>query len=155
MVTREDAMEYINSRKQITSAGKYRVKVTTCNELSTPIDRGNGNIQTHIANFNAMTNYQLQQALAVFQSLEEGDDHQEATNFALSSSIRYGKDYLPVKGETVDILVSEVENKDGINILVVNGIYPLPLQQGKKIDIASLLAKSTSSVSEEGDLGGE
>jgi hypothetical protein len=131
------ASTIIASRSQINNAGKFRVKVTS----STPYFKQSetGSNQVAIVNFNAMTMWHLKEAQALFL---EGD-FQGATNQALSASIRE-KDYLPAKGEMVDIMVEEVTTKAGVTGLFVTGITPIAAVTASKVNMASFLGTPTT-----------
>ena len=105
-MTHSDAVGILKSKSVITLAGKYTVKVTNVN----PYAKGE---TVAIANFNIMNAYQMEDAKGL---LREGK-LQEATNNGLSLSLR-AKDYIPAKGETVDIEVSEVTLKSGEKALL-------------------------------------
>lgn len=107
VMTAENAKQILSSRKLITEASKYYLKVTN----STPFDRevaGGDSILTQIVNFNGMTDYQLKQAKQLFR---EGK-YQEATNIALTSSRRIGMDFIPKKGDICEVIVDYVPLRD-------------------------------------------
>lgn len=109
---RENALNILKSRQQISGPGKYKAKVTSV----TPFHRANavGADQTHIVNFNIMTPWHTEAAKTLFAQ----GDIQEAINQNLSSSVRLG-DYLPSKGEMVEIVVENVTTKNGVEGLFV------------------------------------
>jgi hypothetical protein len=117
-MNKQDAISILGSRTPITAPGKYRVKVTNCNPFSKTLS--NGTTVVAIANFSAMTPYQMEQAKADLVA-GEGD---KALNHNLSLSIR-STDYNPSKGERVDIDVEYVETKDGEQALLVVGLTPV------------------------------
>lgn len=117
----EDVVRMLNSRSILSEEGKYKLKVTSINRLTEPQDRGNGNVVTHIANFNAMNTYHQGEAMAAI----DAGDFTKALNQNLSLGLRAGKDYLPTKGEIVDVLVSEVEVKAGGTALLANSILEI------------------------------
>lgn len=116
----QNAVQIIQSRKQINEPGKYRVKVTG----TTPFARPDGTAVT-ICNLNAMTPYHIAQAKAFLQA----GNTQDATNQNLTSSPRSGRDYTPSKGEIVDIIVDFVATKDGSQALLVTSMSAVPLAQ--------------------------
>lgn len=122
------AKQIIASRDLITKEGKYRVKVTNV----TPYHReiGNGINQVAITNFAAMTNYHLEAAKTLFAQ----GDYQEACNQNLSMSIR-SNDFLPAKGEIVDIVVSEITTKNEVTGLFVISMSPVHATKAAKIDM--------------------
>lgn len=109
-LTHADAVTILKSKGVATTAKKYTVKVTNVN----PYVNG----QTiAIANFNLMNAFQMEEAKGL---LREGKID-EATNQGLSLSIR-GNDYMPSKGEIVDIEVSEVTLKSGETALLATSL---------------------------------
>lgn len=117
-MNKQDAISILGSRTPIATPGKYRVKVTNCNPFSKTLP--NGTTVVAIANFSAMTPYQMEQAKADLQAGEWN----KALNHNLSLSIR-STDYNPSKGERVDIDVEYVETKDGEQALLVVGLTPV------------------------------
>jgi len=125
---RSSAEQIIATRIPVLSADKYRVKVTSVTSYHRSLEGGND--QVAIANFNAMSGYHLSEAKALFAQ----GDYQEATNKALSSSIR-ASDYMPTKGEVVDIMVEERTTKAGVKGLFVTGITPIKAKQVTTINM--------------------
>ncbi len=129
-ITRESAINIIKSRLAITSEGKFRVKVTNCNDF---YKQGQYSNTVAIANFNAMTPYHLEQAKA---SIKEGKFN-EALNHNLNLAIREGQ-HKPVKGEIVDIIVEYIAlKKDGVptgeQALLVTSLTPLVATKASKV----------------------
>jgi len=122
---RKSASQILNSRKLIHKVGKVTLKVTSVQ----PFQREDGTLTT-IVNLNGMTAYQLEKAKEHF----EAGEYQEATNLNLSSSQLAGR-YIPAKGEIVDVEVTEITNKEGINILVVDTIVPRQAEQAPSINM--------------------
>lgn len=134
---RSSAEQIIASRIPVLSADKYRVKVTSVTPYHKSLEGGND--QVAIANFNAMTGYHLAEAKALFAQGE----YQEATNKALSSSIR-GTDYMPTKGEHVEIMVEERTTRAGIKGLFVVSITPIQAKKVGNINMADFFKEDTS-----------
>lgn len=111
---RKSAAQILNSRKLITKIGKVTLKCTN----TTPFVREDGT-PTTIVNLNGMTAYQLNKAKELF----EAGEYQEATNLGMSASQLSGR-FVPSKGEIVDVEITEIPNKDGVAILVVESIVP-------------------------------
>lgn len=126
-VTKETALNILNSRSLISEAGKYTAKCTSVN----PYTRDSGQ-QTYIVNFNCMTNYHANIAKKAFKA---GDYDEAINNTSLTASQLEGM-YVPVKGETVDIEVGEFVNKDGQTMLVVNSIIARKAVQAKKFSMS-------------------
>jgi len=109
------AQQILKSRLLIPGAGKYTVKCTTTNVFI----REDGT-QVTIVNFNALTAYQADLAKKAFIA----GDYEAATGkgTSLSTSQLPGQ-YVPSKGEIVDIEVSEMYSENAqANILVVSSI---------------------------------
>lgn len=109
---RKSASQILNSRKLVSKVGKVTLRVTSVN----PFVREDGTATT-IVNLNGMTPYHLDKAKTAFAN----GDYEEATNSNISASLLSGR-YIPTKGETVDVEIVEIENKEGVNILVVDSI---------------------------------
>lgn len=123
---KKSAVQILNSRSLIHSAGKFTVKATSVS----PFQREDGTL-VQIVNFNAMTAYQLGQSKEAFA---EGD-YDSACNFNMSASQLQGR-YVPAKGETVDIEVVDFINKDGVSILVVDSIIPRKATAATRINFS-------------------
>jgi hypothetical protein len=133
-LSKEDAVGILSSRLPIGSAGKYAVKVTNCGDFHRENAQG-GNVIA-IANFNAMTPYQMGEAKA---SLTAGE-YNDAVNNNLSLSIRES-DYRPSKGEIVDIEVGIIQTKGGEDALMVTSLTPRQAKQvSTKCDFSEFLA---------------
>jgi len=140
-MTHSDAVGILKSKSVISQAGKYTVKCTNVNAYV--------NGQTiAIANFNAMNAYQFGEAKDL---LREGklDD---ATNQGLSLSIR-GNDYMPAKGEIVDIEVSEVTLKSGETALLATSLVARQAKTAVKADWSEFeIDAPVAETQEEGDI---
>lgn len=111
---RKSASQILNSRKLVSKVGKVTLRVTSVS----PFQREDGTMTT-IVNFNGMTPYQLEKAKEHFSAGE----YDEAINLNISASQLSGR-FVPSKGEIVDVEIAMIENKDGVNILVVDTIVP-------------------------------
>lgn len=120
---KSNAIQILNSRKLVTEPGSYQLRAVSV----VPFDR-DGTL-VNIVNFNAMTDYHLSQAKA---SLKAGE-YQEATNFAISTSARVGRDFTPQKGQIVEVVFDHITNKDGIEALVVVGVNALATKKAAAI----------------------
>lgn len=125
-ITKEVALNILNSRSLITEAGKYTVKCTSVNAYT----REDG-FQSTIVNFNAMTNYHATLAKKAFK---EADYEAAINNTSITASQLNGM-FVPQKGETVDVEVGTITNKDGIDILVVTSIIPRKAVAAKKFSL--------------------
>jgi hypothetical protein len=121
-LTVEAAIQIINSRKLIPNVdGYYAVKVGNV----TPFE------DRFIANFDAMSPYHLNEAKT---HLKNGEID-KAANFRFTASLRV-KDYLPSKGEILEIYVSEVTTKKGITGRFVTAIKEIKAKNGASIQLS-------------------
>lgn len=126
------AKQILESRVVISKPGKYSVNVTNVTYGHQRTNKDGSTTSVDIVNFAAMTAYQAGQALEAFK---EGD-YVKATNNSLSTS-RLDGQFVPVKGERVDIEVEQIwsENQQA-NILVVSQIIPRQAQTASKFKLA-------------------
>lgn len=137
--SKEDAKRLLQSRVIITGAGKYdNVKVTSCNDVIVNDE------EVTIANFNAITPYQLKNIKTL---LAEGN-YDKAVNQQMSCRVWEGK-YKPSNGETVNIIVDEITNKEGIEILVISNIMPLPAKKATKVNVDDLFFSDDDDIKED------
>lgn len=129
---KKQAIQILQSRALISSPGRYVVKVSNCGDFHKELPNGQSTIA--IANFGAMTPYQMGEAK---KKLAEGDIA-GALNHNLSLSIR-DKDYRPAKGERVNIDVDFVTTKDGEQALLVVGLTPITAKSTGKCDFSDFL----------------
>ena len=142
---KKDALSILGSRSPITAPGKYTVKVTNCGDFVKPLAKGGSVVA--IANFNAMTPYQIAKAKA---EIAEGK-FDEALNNNLSLSIR-DNDYRPAKGERVHIDVDYVETKSGEQALLVVGLTPIQASSiSAKCDFSEFLDDAEVTATAEAD----
>lgn len=136
---KENAINILKSRKMISKEGKYTLKVTSV----TPFHRSNeqGSDQVAIANFNGMAPYHVEAAQTLFAQ----GDYQEAVNQNLSASIRE-TDYLPSKGEVVDVIVEQITTNNGVTGLFVTSVIPKKAETAPSLNILSFLEESGESV---------
>lgn len=114
-MNKQQATQILNSRVLVKEPAKYTVKVTSVN----PHMREDGTMVT-IVNFGAITPYQAELATKAFN---EGK-YEEAVGKGTSlSTSQLSGQFVPSKGETVDIEVEEIySDKAEANILVVSSI---------------------------------
>lgn len=127
---KESAIQILNSRKLISTVGKFTIKVAS---VSNPIYNEDKQVTTNIVNFAAMTPFQVEKANELFKeanSLAKQGDlvgaeelYQKATNSTITMSVLEGR-YLPTKGEIVDVEIGHHINKEGEKILIVEAIVP-------------------------------
>ncbi len=122
VLTAEQAIQILNSRKLIPAIdGYYAVKVTSV----TPFE------ERFIANFNAMTDYHFSEAKRL---LLEGEID-EAVNQNLSVSLR-ATDYIPSKGEILEVYVSEITTKNGVTGRFVTAIKEVKAKATSKVSFS-------------------
>lgn len=145
VLNEEKAKGILESRSVISEANKYRVTVKSVQPHL--VVRGNTTVVA-IANFNAMNTYQAENSRKLFA---EGD-YDGACKKTLSLGIR-DKDYMPSKGEIVDIIVEEVDTKEGLALLVTS---MSPVRAVTKLNKFSFGSSSTEEiVAEEEDFAQE
>jgi len=120
--TKEQIKNILSSRIVIEKPGKYQVKVSQVTEY-TP-EEGSPRF---IVNLQATTKYHIGRAIEALKA----EDYQAALNTNITATV-FNNDgkastYLPAKGETVNVIVSEMVNKQNEKILVVNSIMELPV----------------------------
>lgn len=118
-VSKLDAIKWLSKRPVITSAGKYTVKVNSCQDFSKVSEDGR-TITVAIANFNIMNAFQAGKAKELLMS---GD-----TNGALNQNLSLGirsTDFRPAKGETVNIIVEEIVTKSGETALLATSVMEI------------------------------
>ena len=120
--TKEQIKNILSSRMVIEKPGKYQVKVSQVTEY-TP----EGGTPRFIVNLTATTKFHVGRAIEALKA----EDYQAALNTNLTATVFVNdgvpSTYLPSKGETVNIIVSEMLNKQNEKILVVNSIMELPV----------------------------
>ena len=139
-LTKENAERILESRKVISSTGKYELKVTNV----TPYvrDLGNGMKQVAIANLSAMTEYHAGEAISDFND----EMYQAATNHTMSISVRE-RDYMPAKGEVLECSIIEVFSANvQEDILVVGSYKGQPVKKAQKFSFGDALLKAQSRV---------
>lgn len=132
-MNKENAIQIFNSRKLITVPGKYNLKVTS----TTPHQREDGTL-VNIVNYAAMTPFHLGEA----RRLLKEEQFQEATNQAITSSQRIQNDYLPSKGELVDVVIDTITNKAGIEILAVVSVTPMKTSKATSVNFEEVEEES-------------
>lgn len=124
--TMEQIKNILSSRKLIEKPGKYQVKVSQVTEY-TPED----GTPRSIINLQATTRYHVGVAL---EALKTGE-YQKALNTNLTATVFYNEgvasSYVPTNGEIVNVIVSEITNKNGEQILVVSSMHELPVINAK------------------------
>jgi len=131
MLTQDIAIKIAQSRTVISAPGKYRVKVTSSPNAYHPED---DSPSRYLVSFNAMTALQGKELIAKFaeaQANGEQDYQPVLKGSNLTGSLNFSNDgvapdWVPIKGEYVDILVGPVESKRrGTTVLNVLSITPI------------------------------
>jgi hypothetical protein len=125
-LTQQDASKIINSRSLVLGPGKYQVKVTSI----TPYLHNERGL-VHICNFNAMTSYHLEKA----KEFGAQGEIQEAVKQNLTASQRDKVDYVPLKGEMVEIFVEEVTTKSGETGLFVTSLTAIQATKTARVSV--------------------
>lgn len=129
-LTRESAMQILQSRKAIQADGKYRLKVTNV----TPYIREDGT-PVSIVNFAGMTVHHLGEAKKAIQA----GDYDAACNQCLTASPRQnGKDFTPVKGEIVDCIVETITTRNGVTGQFITSMTPVATTVANQVNAATL-----------------
>lgn len=131
---KEQAQSILDKRLKniITSTGRYELRVSTVTPYQKELSYGRS--QVAIGNLSAMTLHQAKMAKAAFKA----GDYQEAVNQKISFSIR-DIDYMPGKGEILDVSIIEVQNKEGIDILVVGSYKGQPVKKPSAMSFEAFL----------------
>lgn len=126
----QDMLKILSSREQITEPTKRRVKVTSVTPFN-DVDRG----LRYIVNYAAMTPDGVAKALDLIDS----GDFQGAGNTNLTSNQRL-TDYLPTKGELVEIVVDWVPSRENPDVkkLRVVGVNPIAASASAKTDFVAM-----------------
>jgi len=126
-ITKEVALNILQSRSLVSEAGKFTAKVTSVSAYVRP-----DGTPTHIVNFNLMTPYQAGLATKAFK---EGDFAGAINNTSMTASQLDGM-FVPSKGETVDVEVSTHINKEGISMLVISSVIARKAVEAKKFSLS-------------------
>ena len=120
----ETAQNIISSRKMITRADKYNLKVTNVT-MHNHATRG----------LLAICNYNARSAFHTATAMELGakGDLQGAINQQFSSSQRVGKDFVPTKGSIVSVMIEDVITKDGDSALFITSVEPIIAAKATKV----------------------
>jgi hypothetical protein len=106
--SKEDAKRILESRKVITTPGKHRLQVVSCNRYEK-----NGRTRM-IISLKAMNGYQASQAREAFKA----GNYLLAVNQQMTTNARISQDgeqidYVPESGEFIDVFVDNVLVSDG------------------------------------------
>ena len=132
-LTKDQFLAYTKNRKMLAKADKYALKVRSVNEYLRP----DGTLVA-IVNFDAITPYHME---VIKEHIAEGN-LQEASNTVFTGSVRVGKDYVPTKGELVNVEVVDGQTKAGDAALFCGGITPRPVAEASAVDFSSMFEQS-------------
>jgi hypothetical protein len=133
-VTQELALQILNSRILVGSPTKITCKCTSSNDYF-----GREGVKA-IANFNVTTPFHMEKAKVAFM---DGDYDGAINGTSLSASIRTN-DYMPAKGELVDLEIGEYTTKDGDTALGIMNIIPRKAKVMPKVDFGAFLSTGVS-----------
>lgn len=140
----------------ITKPGTYELQVSGV-FYNEKLDRLN-------VNFKAVTPYikgEIKKMLAPFKSVITGDQEVELDlNHSDAQPIKYAlgmglytmvraTDFIPEARDFVKVRVDEIENKDGVKILVVSSITPVALTKATKASVNSLFEEEEEIILEQ------
>lgn len=123
-LTKENAIAILSSRKAVLEPGKYSAKVTNVH-----FHDKSGN---YILNLDLMTAYGREKAMTALKA----GDFDAATNSNLTANVRPGKDYLPAKNETINVIVDYITNKQNEQALLVTGHSEMKASTAGKFDFS-------------------
>lgn len=138
-----DLKTLLASRRMINGQGKYQLKVSN-------VHLHDGR---HIVNFNAFTpshvsgwettdadTGEVTKVASLKELISEGtpESLQAAANRNISSGQRDGKDFVPVAGEIVNIVMEKSTTKAGVTGLFISSITPLPTLETKQFSVGDL-----------------
>jgi len=127
-ITLTKAVQYISSREQITSPGKYDLQVTSVNFLE--------DSDKYIVNLKAMSPTETQQA----RELLHAGEYQDATNKQLSTNVFADASYIPTQYDYVTVMIKEVPRRDGGTRLGVVSMNEIKAKATTKVNFADEFA---------------
>lgn len=141
-LTQEGVLKILSSREQLSEPTMRRVRVTGVTRYTDP----NDGTTVYLTNYAAMTPDLVQKAL---EHLELGE-FQQAGNTNLVSRQRLGIDFLPVKGQLVEIVVDWVPSRENPDVkkLRVVSVNPIAASESTKTDFAAMFAAKTAKAPE-------
>jgi hypothetical protein len=130
-LTEKSAKRIIKARKLVNEPGTYELKVEREPNFHATEERS-----VYIVNLGGVTPYQLSKAHSLFS---EGK-YQEAANEQLTTNVRVSKegeirDYLPSKGEYVQVRIENVQTKSGETGLFVTSMTKAPVKEAKAVSL--------------------
>ena len=128
-ITKEQFLQYTKNRQFISSADKYALKVRSVNQWVNPQGK-----TVAIINFDAITSYHM----GLIKDFIKAGDLQEASNTVLTGNVRVGIDYVPSKGEIVNVEIVSGTTKAGESALFVQGVTPRPVAATTSVDFSSM-----------------
>lgn len=132
--------QILNSRLRAIPQGEGSVnaKVVSMN----PYTNEETGEETIIASFNVIAPDMVD---TIREALANGD-YQAALNLSLTSNFRPNSRYIPSQGEIVKISLGMVMNREGVEVLRVTGVSPLPKAATKSLSLDDLLSSAAAPV---------
>ena len=128
--SKEDAIKVLKSKKQVSQLGvEYTLRCTNVTDYTSP--EGN---RVFIVNLAAQTPYHRQQSI---EALKEGN-WDAAANPGLSANRRPGIDWVPVKGQFVNVVLDTFTTKDGEEAIGVASMTPLAKAEATSFDFEKI-----------------
>jgi hypothetical protein len=127
-----DVENLFSSREFIQGSSKKRVKVTGVTLYK----------DAYICNLAAYSQAHLDKATDL---IEEGK-FQEAANKQFTINSRVNKDYLPSKGEIIEVVFGYLPNKEGVQTLYPISYNPIKVEESTKVKV-SFGSKVTETIS--------
>ena len=138
-LTPKQAVQYISSRAQISSTGKYELQVLSVNHHEGRV----------IINLKA----QDPKGLAEAKELLHAGEYDAAANTNMSTNVYADASFIPTKGEYITCMVAEVPTRDGGSKLGVVSISEIKAKATSKVSLgdefANLLAETETEESSE------
>jgi hypothetical protein len=125
-ITGAEAIQYIQSRVQITEPGKYTLQVVSSNPYENRIILG-------------LKAQSIEGLAKAKEFLREGN-FKDAANTNMSTSVYNDSSFIPSKGEYVTCMVDYVENRKGEMILGVTSVSEIKAKVTKKVNLGDEFA---------------
>lgn len=136
-LTAAQAVQFIQSRVQVTEPGKYALQVISANPFEDRV----------ILGLKAQASDKLEVAK---QHLREGD-YNAAANTNMSTSVFSNSGFIPAKGEHISCMVDYVENREGKMVLGVVSISEIKARSTKKVNLGDEFANLLDTENTESD----
>lgn len=143
------AKNILRSKKQVDTEGKYSLKVT-----STPrfYEGGEDQPDRYLISLAGIAPDQLKAAREY--AAEEKYDEAAGMGLSFGQNCKFdgsAPDFLPEKGEIVDVEVEEVEAQDGSMVLRPTSISPRHAKRAQQVDVDSLFGEEEAEEATQGE----